>query len=306
MLIGFVLAGCSNSSDSAKDDKKVVRIGYQKNGPLLIVKSLGTLDKQLKQLGYKVEWKEFQDGTALLEALNTGSIDFGRTGNTPPIFSQVSGSKLKYVAAGKSKYEGSGILVQKDSSITSLQDLKGKKVAFAKGTSAHYLVVKALEKAGLTLNDIKPVYLSPGDARVAFQQGKVDAWAIWDPYTSSAEVNSDAKMLVNGEGMTTDRDFFLATEGFEKNHQDVVDAIIDQVTKDMDWANKNHDKLIDLLAKALKMDTKSIQMAVERRTYGVEDISDDIIAEQQDIADLFYQLKIIPKKVSIQDAIMNK
>jgi len=136
LAFSLFMTGCGNSSSkSEKDGEKIVRIGYQKNGPLYIVKSLGSLDEKLKEKGYKVEWKEFQDGPALLEALNAGSIDFGRTGNTPPIFSQASGSDLRYVAAGTSKYEGSGILVQNDSSIQTLNDLKGKKVAFSKGSS---------------------------------------------------------------------------------------------------------------------------------------------------------------------------
>ncbi|WP_237389641.1 sulfonate ABC transporter substrate-binding protein [Bacillus sp. USDA818B3_A] len=307
MLLNIFIAGCSNSaseanSDTTKSEEKVVRIGYQKNGPLFIVKSLGTLDQRLEELGYKVEWKEFQDGPSLLEALNAGSIDFGRVGNTPPIFSQASGSTLKYVAAGASKYEGSGILVSKDSSIKSLEDLKGKKVAFSKGSSSHYLIVKALEKAGLTLDDIEPVYLAPGNARVAFEQGQVDAWAVWDPYTASTEVNSDAKLLVNGEGLTTDRDFFVASEKFASNQQAVIKAMLEEITDAMDWANNNHQELIDMLAKALKMDTESVTKTVERRVYGVEEITDEIVTEQQEIADLFYQLKIIPKKITVSEA----
>ncbi len=306
MVFCLLAAGCGNSSSQSDNtEDKIVRIGYQKNGPLYIVKSLGSLDEKLGELGYKVEWKEFQDGPSLLEALNAGSIDFGRTGNTPPIFSQSSGSKLRYVAAGKSKYEGSGILVQKDSSIQSLSDLKGKKIAFSKGSSSHYLVVKALEKAGLSLKDIEPVYLTPGNARIAFEQGQVDAWAVWDPYTSSTEVSSDARLLVNGEGLTTDRDFFVSSEDFAKNNSDVIDAILKQITESMDWANNNHQELITLLSKALKMDTESVTKAVERRVYGVEEISDEIIEEQQQIADLFYKLNIIPKKISVKEAVMD-
>lgn len=94
LLLCFVTIGCSNQSSNETDEEKVVRIGYQKNGPLFIVKSRGTLEESLKELGFTVEWKEFQDGPSLLEALNAGSIDFGRTGNTPPIFSQAAGSQV--------------------------------------------------------------------------------------------------------------------------------------------------------------------------------------------------------------------
>ncbi len=309
LLISIVTTGCSNSNSEAAQEEtneKVVRIGYQKNGPLFIVKSLGSLDERLEELGYKVEWKEFQDGPSLLEALNSGSIDFGRTGNTPPIFSQASGSSLKYVAAGASKYEGSGILVQNDSSISSLDDLKGKKVAFSKGSSSHYLLVKALEKAGLSLDDIEPAYLQPGNARIAFEQGQVDAWVVWDPYTSSTEVNTNARMLVNGEGLTTDRDFFVATEEFAEKDQELINEMLAVVTESMDWANNHHQELIELLASALKMDTESITKAVERREYGVDELTNEILDEQQEIADLFYELEIIPKEISITDAVIEK
>lgn len=303
LLVGFVITGCSNQTSSETEEEKVVRIGYQKNGPLFIVKSLGTLEESLKNQGVTVEWKEFQDGPSLLEALNAGSIDFGRTGNTPPIFSQAAGSKLTYVAAGFSKFEGSGILVKNDSSITSISDLKGKKIAFSKGSSSHYLLVKALESVGLSMDDIEPAYLTPGNARVAFEQDQVDAWVVWDPYTSSTEVNADAKLLVNGEGLTTDRDFFVSTEDFATNQEDVLDTVINEVSEAMDWANNHHEELIELLATELKMDEASVTLAVERREYGVEDISDDIMNEQQEIADLFYELEIIPTEITVNEAV---
>ncbi|WP_174733400.1 sulfonate ABC transporter substrate-binding protein [Mesobacillus harenae] len=309
LLAALFLSGCGNTkmaddngeNEEATSEQAVVRIGYQKNCPLLILKSLGTLEKRLEKVGFTVEWKEFQAGPALVEALNAGSIDIGRTGNTPPIFSQAAGAPFVYVAAGAPKFEGSGILVAKDSEITSLEDLKGKKIGFAKGSSSHYLIVKALEKAGLSYDDITPAFLQPGDARVAFEQGNIDAWTVWDPFAASAQVGSDARLLVNGEGLTTDRDFFLAHEAFASQHQDVLDVIIEEVGASSVWSNTHHDELVDLLVPALKLDEETIRMAITRRTYGVDPITEDIIEEQQGIADLFYSLDIIPTKVNVRD-----
>ncbi len=152
MLIFALLAACSNHGEKENKtaqtvkSENTIKIGYQKNCPLLILKASGALEKRLQPLGVKVEWYEFQSGTALLESLNSGKIDFGRTGDSPPIFAQASGSGLQYVAVGKSKYKGSAILVKKNSPIHSVADLKGKKVGFAKGSSSHYFLVKALEK----------------------------------------------------------------------------------------------------------------------------------------------------------------
>ncbi|PLS14820.1 aliphatic sulfonate ABC transporter substrate-binding protein [Bacillus sp. M6-12] len=311
-----MLTGCANKSEktgtstktntekpTAKPKDEVVKIGYQKNGPLVILKSLGTLEKRLEPEGYKVEWKEFTSGPALMEALNGGSINFGRSGDSPPIFAQAADTPFVYVAAGKSKFKGSGILVHKDSPIKSLADLKGKKIGFAKGSSSHYLLVKALKKAGVSYEDIQPSFLQPGDARVAFEQGNIDAWAIWDPFTADTEIHSNARMLVNGEGLTTDRDFFLANTEFAKNNSDVIDIIIEEIQKSADWANSNHDELVAMLSPILKIDEKSLLMSAQRRVYGVDQLNKQIISEQQEIADTYVELKIIPKEINVNDAV---
>ncbi|AJO21780.1 sulfonate ABC transporter substrate-binding protein [Heyndrickxia coagulans] len=309
ILVFALLAACSNhgkkenkTAQTVKSEN-TIKIGYQKNCPLLILKASGTLEKRLKPLGVKVEWYEFQSGTALLESLNSGNIDFGRTGDSPPIFAQASGSNLKYVGVGKSKYEGAAILVKKNSTIRSVADLKGKKVGFAKGSSSHYFLVKALEKNGLSYKDITPAYLQPGDARVAFEQGTIDAWVIWDPFTADAEVTGHARTLVTGEGYTTDRDYFLATPAYLKKHEKIVQIVLDEVKKSSAWANEHPAELTELLSKALGIDQKAIKIAVDRREYGLDPFTPAIIQEQQQIADKFYELKLIPKKVNVKDNI---
>lgn len=307
-LILFLTTGLTacnhvkNEENSAKEkEEKIVRIGYQKNCPFVILKGLGTLEEKLEPLGYKVEWKEFQSGPALIEAINAGSIDIGRTGNTPVIFAQAAGTRFVTLAAGKPKYHGSGILIPKGSHIKSITELKDKTVSFAKGSSSHYLIIKALQKAGLQYSDIIPAFLQPGDARVAFEQGNVDAMVVWDPFTASTELNSGGILLANGEGLTTDRDFFIATELFVSTHEEVSDIVIDEVAKSSDWANSNHEELVAMLAPLLNIDEDSIRMSVERRVYGVDEIDKDIINEQQDIANLFYELEIIPEKINVRD-----
>lgn len=297
------LSGCSDKVDSKEnsENQNVVRIGYQKNGPLIILKSLGTLEKSLKPHGYTVEWKEFQAGPALTEALNAGSIDFGRTGNAPPIFAQASGAPFTYAVAGKSKYKGSGILVPKDSSIQTVADLKGKTIGFAKGSSSHFLLISALEKVGLTYEDITPAFLSPGDARVAFEQEKIDAMVVWDPFTSSSEIHSNAKLLIDGEGLTTDRDFFIANDDFINDNPDIIDLIIEEIAKAADWANQHHDELVTMLALILNVDETSVEIMVKRREYGLDDITEEIIQEQQEIADTFFELEIIPKRINVEE-----
>ncbi|MFX3672841.1 MAG: sulfonate ABC transporter substrate-binding protein [Paenisporosarcina sp.] len=306
LVLSTFLSACSSKNDddeqSKTTTKEIIRIGYQKNGPLIILKNLGTLEKRLEPLNYSVEWFEFQAGPALLEALNTGSIDFGRTGDSPPIFAQASGSTMKYAAVGKSKYKGSGILVKNDSPIKTLADLKGKTIGFAKGSSSHYLLVKALEKAGLEYDDIKPAFLSPGDARVAFEQGDIEAWVVWDPFTADTETTANARLLVDGEGLTTDRDFFLASSEFTKN-SDIIKVVIEEIKLSSTWANEHPEELTTMLSSVLGIDETSMKLAVERRVYGVDEIDAEIIKEQQEIADTFYELKIIPKEINVEDSV---
>lgn len=303
-MVLILFAGCSSNDLSVKTDEfdKIVRIGYQKNGPLILVKSLGTLDERLKEQGYTVEWKEFQAGPLLVEALNADGIDFGRTGNTPVIFAQAADTPFIYVAAGFSKYKGSGILVPDDSDITKLEDLKGKKIGLSKGSSSHYLLIKALEEAKLKMEDITPAYLTPGDARVAFEQGTIEAMVAWDPYVASTELESNGRLLVDGEGLTTDRDFFVATKDFYKANPEVIEIIIEEIASSSKWANENPDELVEKLAPILGIDEAAIRMSVERRTYGVENISEEIMEEQQEIANTFYQLQIIPKEIQVREA----
>lgn len=158
-----------------------------------------------------------------------------------------------------------------------------------------------MEEAGISYSDITPAFLPPGDARVAFEQGNVDAMVVWDPFTASTELHSDGVLLTNGEDLTTDRDFFIATEDFAKEHEEIGNIIIEEVAKSSDWANENHDELVEMLAPILNIEEDSIRLAVERRHYGIDEISEEIIEEQQNIANLFYELEIIPTKIDVND-----
>jgi sulfonate transport system substrate-binding protein len=193
---------------------KVVRIGHQKFDPFTLVKARGGLEKRLQPLGVSVEWKEFQSGPPMLEALNVGSIDIGRTGDAPPVFAQAANAPLLYIGGSAPKDRSSGILVPADSAIQTLGDLRGKKIAFTKGSSANYLLAKALKSAGIKWTDIEPANLTPADARAAFQQGNVDAWVIWDPFYAAAQAQKDVRVVKDSKGLAANRDFYLANQSF--------------------------------------------------------------------------------------------
>ncbi|MCP8857121.1 aliphatic sulfonate ABC transporter substrate-binding protein [Latilactobacillus fuchuensis] len=301
-LIGAAFGYHYLYGNQTAEAKTVITIGYQKGDIFQIAKLDGGLEKALEKENYTVKWHEFVDGSALQEALKTGSIDFGRTGNTPPVIAQSSGAQIVYAAAGYSKYQGSAILIPKNSTVKSVKALKGQKIAVAKGTSAHYFLIRALKKAGLTLNDVDVQYLDAGAARIAFEKGSVAAWVTWDPYTASAQTDIGAQILTTAEGYTTDRDFILSTKSFTTANPDVTKLVVSQTNKALKRANQNKSQLIKNLAKALKMDQATITLMVNRRTYGLESISTEILKEQQSIADTFYDLKLIKKKVDVQSA----
>ena len=150
---------------------KVVRIGYQKYGGFNVVKARHTFDDQLAARGIKISWILFPAGPQLLEAMNAGAIDLGHTGEAPPIFAQAANNPFVYVGNRRPDPSGEAILVAENSPIKTVADLKEKKVALNKGSNVHYLLVRALESAGLKYSDIHPVYLPPADARAAFDKG---------------------------------------------------------------------------------------------------------------------------------------
>jgi sulfonate transport system substrate-binding protein len=287
-----------------KEKAKVVRIGFQKYGTMNFLKTQGGLEKALSAKGYNVQWTEFPGGPQLLEAMNVGSIDIGHTGEAPPIFAQAAGTPLVYLGHEKASPESEAILVPKDSPIKSVAELKGKKVVLNKGSNVHYLLVKQLEAAGLKYEDIQTVFLPPADARAAFERGSVDAWVIWDPFFAAAQTATKAKVLADGKGVVKNHEFYLAQKTFAQNNQEVVQTLLDELKKVDEWAKGNLHQLAETLSPQLGIDVESLEVASKRRDYGVEPMDDDVIAEQQRIADTFQKVGLIPKAINVKDAVL--
>jgi sulfonate transport system substrate-binding protein len=294
------------AATSAAEGQRVIRIGFQKYGTMNVLKAQGWLEKRLADAGVKVEWTEFPGGPQLLEALNVGSIDIGHTGEAPPIFAQAAGAPLVYLAHEPPSPQGEGILVPNGSPVKTVADLKGKKVALNKGSNVHYLLVKQLEAAGLQYKDVKTAFLPPADARAAFEQGSVDAWVVWDPFLAAAQTATNATLLADGRGVVSNHEFYLASRTFAENHPDIIDALLDELNKVDEWAKNNQDELAELLSAQLGIDVPSLKLAAGRREYGVRPITDEVIAEQQRIADTFAKLGLIPQPIHVKDAVWKK
>jgi sulfonate transport system substrate-binding protein len=282
---------------------KVVRIGYQKYGKLVLLKSKGTLDEKLKPLGFKAAWTEFPAGPQLLEAVNVGAIDFGNTGEAPPIFAQAAGAPILYVAHEPPAPRGEAILVPKDSQLKSVADLKGKKVALNKGSNVHYLLLRALEKAGVSYADIQPVFLAPADARAAFERGAVDAWAIWDPFQAAAEAATGARTLTDGVGIVANHQFYLAAKPFADAHPAVIDVVLAELSEVDAWAKSDIKAVAEQLSPSIGISAPVLEAALKRQSYGIKPIGNEVIAEQQRIADAFHALGLLPKPIKVSEAV---
>jgi sulfonate transport system substrate-binding protein len=298
--------GAITQAQAQSEQEKVLRIGYQKYGTLVLLKARGTLEKRLAEQGIEVQWTEFPGGPQLLEGLNVGSIDFGTTGEAPPIFAQAAGADLLYVAHEPPAPNAEAILVPKDSPLQSVAELKGKKIAFNKGSNVHYLLVRALEDAGLKYSDIQPVYLPPADARAAFERGSVDAWVIWDPFQAAAEHQLQARTLRDGQGLVANHQFYLAAKPYAEKHPEVVNVLVEEIRSVGDWTRSNSAEAIAQVAPLLGLSAEITRTAVERQAYGAQLITPPVVEAQQKIADAFSDLKLIPKRLSIKDVIWTR
>jgi sulfonate transport system substrate-binding protein len=302
LSFGTVTIAALSQRARAQGSLKEIRIGYQKNGVLVIVRQRATLEEHFGAQGVDVKFVEFSSGPPMMEAMNVGSIDYGAVGDSPPVFAQSAGAAIVY-AAGEPITNGQGILVQGNSPIRAIADLKGKRVGFTKGSSAHNIVVQTLEKAGLIYADITPVYLTPPDAGPAFANGSIDAWSIWDPYFAIGETKQNGRILVNASDITKTNSFYIANRDFAKAHGQVLQQIIDVTASTAKWAETHRDAVAQALSAVTKIPLDIQTVAANRSSFAVGPITEDIIATQQGVADRFFKLGLIPKPVFVRDAV---
>jgi sulfonate transport system substrate-binding protein len=282
---------------------KELRIGYQKIGALLIVKAQRALEQRFEPQGVRVRWIEFAFGPPLLEALGAGAVDYGYTGDSPPIFAQAAHANLLYAGAIPARGYGQAIVVPSASSIQSLAGLEGKKVAVARASSAHNLLVAALESVKLPWSAITPVYLAPPDAAAAFVRGAVDAWSIWDPFFAIAEIKQKARVLPLDPSVSAQDSFFLVNGDFAAKHPDIVATINGAIATATTWADQHRDRVAAILSEASGVDLAAEQRSVNRAEFTFGPLNDDVLAQQQGVADRFQKLGLIPAPIRIRDIV---
>ncbi|WP_445634398.1 Aliphatic sulfonate ABC transporter substrate-binding protein [Nostoc sp. DSM 114161] len=294
-------AASSNTASSNTTEKQVVRIVRSKQlTGLAVLEKQGNLDKRLESLGFKVQWPEFAAGPQQLEAINANGLDIASTAESPPVFSQAAGAPLVYLATTYPSGKAVSLLVPVNSPIKSVADLKGKKIAFQKASIGHYLLVKALEKGGLKLSDVQSVFLPPPDANVAFSQGKVDAWFIWEPFVTRNVQNKVGRVLVDGGELRDTGNFYSTSRQFYEAHPDVIKVFLEELEKAEIWTKEHPKEVAQLLAPVTQLDPPTLEIMHSKYSYGVLPIIDKTITKQQEVADKWYSLGLIPKKVDVK------
>jgi sulfonate transport system substrate-binding protein len=289
-------------ASGAHGNSNELRIGFQKGSFNLVqLKSLGLLEARLP--GTRVSWVEFPAGPQLLEALAVGSVDFGGVGDSPPVFAQAAGKDLLYVGAEPPKPDSSAILVKPDAPLKTLADLTGKRIAAQKGSSSHFLLVQAVRKGGLQWSDVQPVYLPPADARAAFERGAVDAWAIWDPYYAAAEVAGGVRVLITSRGLTNNNTFYLASRALTQR-ESVLRTLFSVLTEADARVQANRKEAAQRFADFAGLGLATVHRVLERRPPSpVAPLTPALIADQQQVADAFAQLQLIPKPIRVADIV---
>ncbi|WP_449278125.1 aliphatic sulfonate ABC transporter substrate-binding protein [Leucobacter sp. GX24907] len=300
----LALSACSGGSDDASGDAAggEVVIGYQPGNTVNLLKERGNLDEHLEAEGYEVVWEELPIGTAVLEALNTGNIDFGHASDANAVFSAANGKPVQYVASENPYPHGVALVSKADSGIESVEDLKGTRVGVTEGGNMHYLLLRALEEAGMSIDDVEVVYYpSAADGMAAFQQGDFDVFGTWDPFLAIIEEQIETTTVLDAEGLADNRTFYFASEQLLETDTDVLSIILEELQNSNEWANEHPDEAAEILAEAIGVDAAPFEAANARREFGVLAMDDAAIEAQQLLADTFLEAGLLDDSIDVSE-----
>jgi len=292
-------AGCSAEAGGADELGDVVlKVGDQLAGAQPLLEAAGELD----DVPYTIEWSTFTAGPPLLEAVNAGAVDIGQVGNAPPVFAAAAGSEVRIVAAYDAAPDGSSIVVPAGSDISEPADLEGRSIAVTKGSSAHAHLLGVLDAEGLGFDDIDVNYVQPSDALASFSEGRVDAWAVWDPYVAQAEQTADAEILVNAEGYANTYTFQVAgTDAVDDPvKSEALRDYLERVPRAVLWSAENPGEYAEVWAEQSGLPVEVTEIAAERRAPVPRPVDDELIAAEQDLADAFAEAGEIPEAPDIE------
>jgi aliphatic sulfonates family ABC transporter substrate-binding protein len=280
-----------------------VRIGHQPFGVLSLLKATRALEEACTALRVEIEWSTCSTGMQVVDAIAAGALDLGVVGESPPIFAQAAGIPIVYLASEPPAPEGEAILVRDASPLLEVADLRGKTVAVTRGANVVYFVVRALEEAGLSLHEVHLRSLPPSEARAAFLQGEVDAWATWNPLLAWIRQTVPSRILRDAQGLASNRAFYVGRRSFAETYPDVVDAFLGQVAAVGRWANESRGAAVGVLAPHVDVPREALDAALARTPFATHPIDAEAVASQQRIADTFHRLNFITRSVRVGDAV---
>lgn len=300
LLLTLSASACTGDAEAGGgSDRPVLRVGVQKDGIRAVLDASGLLE----DLPYEIEWSEFTSGPPLVEAAAADQIDVAWVGSSPPVFGAAAGADFKVVATVEEEDQhADSILVPEDSDIDSIEELEGRRIAVAKGTSAHGLLLTTLTNAGLGIDDVEVSYLAPPDGQAAFQAGEVDAWATWDPYTTATEDLTGALNLTEltdtvGDDPHLSFEIASAAALEDPETREAVAAYVRTLAAAFEWANAHQDLWAEGWAEESGLPLETTRAVVEQKVPTVLPVSEEHIAAQQQLADAFTAAGEIPVTV---------
>jgi sulfonate transport system substrate-binding protein len=276
----------------------VLRVGDQIAGNRSVMEAAGVL----ADVPYRIRWSQFPAAAPLLEALNAGALDVGFTGDVPFLFVYASGVPVRVIGAVRGGAKSQAILVPRGSSIKTLADLKGRKLAVNKGGNGHYLALALLDHAGIDPTTVNIVTMPPPDARLALAGGAVDAWSVWDPYVSIAIADDGAHVLADATGVYGNKSFDLAHLDAIATKRAALEDFERRLARARRWALSHVEENAAQVAALTRIPANLIEQSLRNRAATPIVIDDQVIAETQSEADLFTRYHVLPAHIDVSGA----
>lgn len=279
---------------------------HPSNTSLFILRRRGILEPLAAEHDTHVLWVEYDDGRRTVDLLAGGEIDVGGTGSTPPVRAQSEGVDIVYVATSEPRPAHGVLLVRAYSPIQTVADLQGRTVALAEGSYQTALLATALDQAGLVYDDVKRLDVPAGEGKRAFLAGEVDAWVGGDPELAGVQAAGGVRQLVDTATVITNRSVWFARRDFATETPELLDAVLTALHRTDAWIAEHPREAAELFARdvAGSPDVDTWETALRRRPWGPQAVSEDFVAEQQRAADLFARQGIIPRAITVADAVL--
>ncbi|WP_420131899.1 ABC transporter substrate-binding protein [Rhodopseudomonas sp.] len=299
VVAAALLIGATHGLVHGAAAQAVLRVGDQKGNSQAVMEAAGVL----KDVPYKIEWREFPAAAPLLEALGAGALDTGLVGDAPFTFAAAANVPVKAIAAIRSTQEGLAVLVPKESPIRSFDDLKGKKIATGRGSIGHQLVLAALEANGLSPKNVQLVFLAPSDAKIAYSQGAVDAWSTWEPYVSQEEVLFGSRRVITAEGLTPGLSFQVARPDAIAGKRAELQDFVQRLSRARAWSLTNVAAYADTWGKLMGIPPAVPLNWLSRAKIRITAVDDAVVAGEQQTIDLYFRNGLISRSLKAEDIV---